>query len=340
MNRGRSRAKIVFALTALAASLLATPTWAAWSHPAVAGHTTGVAPPVVTPGTTTPISGSATSGALSATATATSTGAVTTTTSSITHANGSVVTTTQSVTNYGGATGINVSGVVALTPGFTYNYVFNFPNLSAPAQSQTFANGLLVVTALPSASANSVAVAYTLSPNADIGAIPTGQVVVPLTPPPPTTTTAAGGTSPEIPPPTPVVPSRGPFQVPDVVALVQAASDEADQAIELCAVNTPPCIADALEAYADKLEALAPRLPPRLRTLPSIVRNAARRVRVAKTRAEAVGAVKTAIAQVHKAIALLKAEDPNAAGVGVQVGRDVDATLKVAEIKLLRSSGL
>jgi hypothetical protein len=126
----------------------------------------------------------------------------------------------------------------------------------------------------------------------------------------------------------------------DIEAKVKAASDNAQAAIALCAVEAPSCVADALEAYADALEKLAPQLPPRLRTLPGIIRNAAHKIRVAKTPAEAVRAVKVAIAQVHKSISLLRADDSATRQVGTREGAFVVETLQVASDKLEKATGL
>jgi hypothetical protein len=126
----------------------------------------------------------------------------------------------------------------------------------------------------------------------------------------------------------------------DVESAVKAASDEAQQAMQQCQVDAPPCIADALDAYAAALQKLAPELPPRLRVLPSIIAKAARQVRVAKSKAEAVRAIKTAIAAVHKTISLLKADDPLTRQAGTRDGALVAQTLQVASDKLEKAVGL
>jgi hypothetical protein len=126
----------------------------------------------------------------------------------------------------------------------------------------------------------------------------------------------------------------------DIEAAVKAASDEAQAAILVCPIDTPPCIADALDAYAAALQKLAPYLPPQLRTLPGIVARAATKVRAAKTKAEAVQAVKTAIAEVHKTISLLKADDSATRQVGTREGTLVAQTLQVASDKLEKAVGL
>lgn len=126
----------------------------------------------------------------------------------------------------------------------------------------------------------------------------------------------------------------------DIEAEVKAASDQAQAAITLCGVETPSCVADALDAYADALEKLAPRLPPRLRTLPAVIRNAAHKIRIAKTPAEAVKAVKAAIAVVHKTISLLRADDPATRQTGTREGTMIAETLQVASAKLQKAVGL
>lgn len=165
--------------------------------------------------------------------------------------------------------------------------------------------------------------------------------VAPVTP----TTTSSSTT---VLPATSILP-RGSFGAPaqpeqtaadDVEAEVKAASDSAQAAIAVCGVETPSCVADALEAYADALEKLAPRLPPRLRTLPAIIRKAAHNVRIAKTPAAAVRAVKLAIAEVHKTISLLRADDSVTRQVGTREGTLVVETLQVASDKLEKAVGL
>jgi hypothetical protein len=126
----------------------------------------------------------------------------------------------------------------------------------------------------------------------------------------------------------------------DVEAEVKAASDGAQAAIAACGIETPSCVADALDAYADALEKLAPRLPPRLRILPAIIRKAAHNIRVAKTPAAAVRAVKQAIAEVHKSISLLRADDAATRQVGTREGTLIAETLQVASNKLEKAVGL
>ena len=126
-------------------------------------------------------------------------------------------------------------------------------------------------------------------------------------------------------------------QARDVAAEVAALSTQAQQSIEGCQAETPPCIGDALDAHSEASRELAPYLPPQLRTLPTIVATAAKKVRAAKTKAEAAQAVKTAIAEVHKRIALLRADDADTREVGTREGTLVAHTLLVASDKLERS---
>jgi hypothetical protein len=119
-----------------------------------------------------------------------------------------------------------------------------------------------------------------------------------------------------------------------------AASANAQDTINQCGIETPSCIADALDAYADAVEKLAPQLPPRLRTLPAILHNAAKNVRAAKTIAQARKAVKVAISQVHKIISLQIADDRASGGAPTRDGALVVETLRVADVKLEKASGL
>ena len=154
-------------------------------------------------------------------------------------------------------------------------------------------------------------------------------------------TSSGNGPGPRAPAPSTSDPLRlGGGQPGDPLDQVLILSQEAQSAIRACRVDTPACVADALDAYAARLEALAPRLGPRYRALPAIVRRAARKVRAAKTGAEAAGVVELAIAEVNRTIGLLAAEDPDATQTGGLVGRSVDQTLEVAAVKLLRSSDM
>jgi hypothetical protein len=335
---------------ALVGALAATPALAAWVHPSVSGGSRSTAPRVVVvPAPSQPLNASASNRHLTgqATGSAVSVGSTTTTTSINVQANGSSETTTKTVTTYASATSIVVTvsltallGSPARATGPTQTRTFDFSNLSAGPQTATVFEGGYTITATPNLAGNDVGITYGFTRTNP------SQYTMTLNLPPPPPTTVSTSTAPSAPSvsnqsPPPYVPTpTATLEPDDVVAQVLALSQESQTTIEACNTNTPPCIADALDAYADKLEALTPRLPARLSALPTIVREAARKVRAARTKAEAVSAVKSAITQVNKTIALLRAEDPNAIKTGAAVGRAVDQTLEVAEVKLLRSSGL
>ncbi len=140
----------------------------------------------------------------------------------------------------------------------------------------------------------------------------------------------------------PLTPSHGAQSATagDAEAAAQAAADEAQIEIARCNNQTPPCVADALDAYAAKLEKLAPQLPPKMRVLPGIIRQAARKVRAAKSSREAVRAVQTAIVQVRHTVELLRAEDPDARALGGKVGDEAIGVLQAASTKLERATEL
>ena len=354
MTPRRIRTETLFVSAALAGALAMNPALAAWVHPSVAGPSSSTAPRIgVNSAGSKALSASASNPSLGATATGAGISVVTTTTTTNVRvkADGSSTTTTQTITTYGSATSITVS--VNLTqslgaparPAATaqagpfLSHTFTFSSLNAGPQSTTVGNGFYTITATPNPAGNAVAITYGLTNDGPAA----NSMTLNLAPPAPTqastTTSSAPPVAAPIPPHSNFI-SAASSGSEELLAEVRALSHVSQTAIEACNKNTPPCIADALEAYADKLEALAPRLPERLRALPTIVREAARGVRAARSRTEAVNAVKSAIAQVNKTIALLKAEDPDAAKTGVPVGRAVDQTLEVAEVKLLRSTGL
>ena len=126
----------------------------------------------------------------------------------------------------------------------------------------------------------------------------------------------------------------------DVAQAIAALSRQTERAIAACYLDTPDCVADALDVYAAGLEELAPELPARMQSLPRIVATAARRVRNAETKAEAVQAVKIALAAVHKTLVLIKAEDLISRKVESREGAFVAETLQVADNKLERAVGL
>jgi hypothetical protein len=127
---------------------------------------------------------------------------------------------------------------------------------------------------------------------------------------------------------------------PSPTTSVQSVSQTAEQAVSVCDIHTPRCIADALDDYATALRALGPLLPPEFKDLPVIVERAATKVRTARTKKEAISAVQSAIAEVHKRIALLRADDPVALKVGTRDGSFVIQTLQVADDKLEKAVGL
>ena len=125
-----------------------------------------------------------------------------------------------------------------------------------------------------------------------------------------------------------------------VGTLVESVSQQADSALSACWLDTPDCVADALDRYAAALRQIAPRLPPALRNLPGIVARAAKRARAATSAQEAVLILRHAIAQVHKSIALLKADDPLEQRADTRAGGFVVATLHIAQEKLETAVGL
>lgn len=300
-----------------------------WSHPGVTAHAVSTAPVV----TTTPVTVGATITAplpaLTVTS-ATASSLATTTTTTTVSANGA--TTTATVTRYNSLTDINVSG--------TYNSVpfsLTFPTL-ASALNTAGQNGIpLSVT--NSSATNTI----TISGPLPTGAIATAAVAFPAV--------SSSASTPALAAATPLTPSQGPpplavaegspaASVSDVEADAQAAASEAQVEIARCSNQTPPCIANALEAYAAHLEKIAPQLPPKLRTLPAIIRRAARNVRAAKTAAQAVRAVQAAIVQVRHTVELLRAEDPDARAIGQAVGGEAVGVLQAASNKLERATEL
>ena len=298
--------RVVAALLAL--SLAPPPAPAAWNHPAVTGHVTNPPTPYVINQKTTTLPTTTTSSS---------------TTTSTPYAGGSTATTTTTVVTPGApatTTNTSVAGGVTTTTSTTTTTT---KTVTTTVQCNGCGGGIFspffgtvvttVNTSLTTTGTQTVATQTFVPPPP---AEPLPQSVTPAP------TQAGGG---------------------DVEARVQDAANRADQAIDQCQVNqanTPPCVADALDALADALEQLSPQLPPQLRTLPGIVRTAARKVRAAKTRGEAIAALKTAIAQVHKSIELLKASDPPTRQVGAREGGFVVQTLEVATTKLEKATGL
>ena len=119
-----------------------------------------------------------------------------------------------------------------------------------------------------------------------------------------------------------------------------AAAGEAQIEIARCGVETPPCVADALDAYAAELDKIASQLPPQMRNLPNVIRETARKVRSAKSGAEARRYVQAAIVEVRHTISLLRADDPDARAFGVEIGTQAVGVLQSASVKLERASEL
>lgn len=100
------------------------------------------------------------------------------------------------------------------------------------------------------------------------------------------------------------------------------------------------CVGDVLAVYAEKLEDAAPILPGKMRSIPVVLKATAKKVRAAKTRAEAASAIATATAEVHKAIALLKADDPVVRSIATREAGQISQTLDLAGDKLEKAAGL
>lgn len=100
------------------------------------------------------------------------------------------------------------------------------------------------------------------------------------------------------------------------------------------------CVSDVLAVYADKLEDVAPILPDKMRSIPGVLRATAKKIRAAKTKAEAAATIATATAEVHKAIALLKADDPVVRSIATREAGQITQTLDSAGGKLEKAAGL
>jgi hypothetical protein len=329
------------AIVFLSAAILGGQVRAAnWSNPGGGAHAVSTAPVVTTTAATVSGTGTLNVPGLNVTASITASDTVTTTAKTIVSANGSTATTT--ATSYGlptSLTGITVSGTYTVagvpTP---VPFAYSFPSLTQAAQAALAQGYNLVVT--PSSTTNTVTISLVPS-NPEL---PTANATLTLGAPSSSTTS-----TPAPPPPMPLTPSHGPPSIttaqgaPAAASVedeLQAAADEAQTEIARCNSQTPPCVADALEAYAARLEQLAPQLPRKMRALPGIIRQAARKARVAKTRAEAVRAVQTAIVQVRHTVQLLRAEDPDAQALGRRVGEQAIGVLQAASAKLERATEL
>jgi hypothetical protein len=128
------------------------------------------------------------------------------------------------------------------------------------------------------------------------------------------------------------------------VAGVAAISAATESYIQRCGCATQACIADALDTYAVALKKVAPRLPPALRSLPKLVAEAAHKARAApsvRAAAHVVKAVAAAVQTVvHKAIALMRAADPDAVAAATRGGDLVAHTLDAAANALERAETL
>jgi hypothetical protein len=168
------------------------------------------------------------------------------------------------------------------------------------------------------------------------------DLVSDLPPPAPSETAMENGTGP-IPPainPTPAPEPVGTGPPVTVAAVAAEVAGEAQIEIARCGVETPPCVADALDAYAAQLDKIASQLPPQMRSLPNVFRETARKVRSAKSGAEARRYVLAAIVQVRHTISLLRADDPDTRAFGVEIGTQAVGVLQTASVKLERASQL
>ena len=109
---------------------------------------------------------------------------------------------------------------------------------------------------------------------------------------------------------------------------------------EITAHGYTSCVADALEAYARDLDRRILELPPQFRGVAATIRQAAARVRAARTVQQARAAVRVAISEVRKAIALLKADEPEVARIQVRTGTTIASALSSVETKLSKAVGL
>ena len=309
-------------------------TWS--SHSSAAGHSGSTAPTVTT--TTVTVSNSSTSGTVSLSGTVNASALATTTTSSTVAATGAATTTT--TTTYSAVSGIAVTGTYTVAGGPATPFHYSFASLS-DAASASSARGF-TLTATPSAATNSITVVATRTGSP----APLGQLSLVF----PNLSSSVTTPAPAIATPVlsphgqaPLVAAEGspaPGPTDDVETEAQEAASEAQIAIARCSNQTPPCIANALEAYAAHLERLEPRLPPKLRALPGVIRRAARQVRAAKTAAQAVRAVQAAIVQVNHTVELLHAEDADTQALGQAIGGEAVGVLEAARSKLERATEL
>lgn len=151
------------------------------------------------------------------------------------------------------------------------------------------------------------------------------------------------------------------------VALV-AAQAQIEQALLACRqlfgeVQTRlDCTADALGGFASALDAVVLDLPPALSNVSAIIREAQRGVQQARDEAtrrlatattdeerrqierealaRAAGSVQSALDEVRASIALIRADDPQLAGVYAEQGAIVVSALQAVEVELTRAIGL
>jgi hypothetical protein len=330
------------ALAAVLSGAFIAPVMAKWSHPAVphpspaSSTTTMTAPPVVVPGTTK-------TSVMPAPAYFHDTIPAGATVTRVVTSPAQDSTTTTTVTkNTDGSVTTTVSTVTTAAAAQTITTTLNNPPQTAGLQTvttnpPTTTNGVTTTTITIVNRRPPSTVTETLSTVAVVSIPPVTTTTTTTTPPPPPPPPATLTTPPLASPPGSVAELGHPG---DVEATVRTLSSQAQSAMLVCEIDTPPCVADALDAYAAALQRLAPYLPPQLRSLPTIVARAAKKVRAAKTKAEAVQAVKTAIAEVHKSIALLTADDSATRQVGTREGTLVVETLQVASDKLEKAVGL
>ena len=122
------------------------------------------------------------------------------------------------------------------------------------------------------------------------------------------------------------------------------------------------CIAETLGTYADALDDIAIDLPPALSNVAAIIREAQRGVREARDTAtqrlaaattdeerreieraavaQATGSVQSAVNEIRNSIDLIRADDPQLAGVFAEQGATVVAAMETVEIELARAIGL
>ena len=340
------RSLAVVALAVLLCGSLTTPAPAKWSHPAVPHAQNGNSPSVTTtttnstkvPGKTTTSKGPApasfydtitSGGPARVSIVSTTPGKTSTTTTSVArNADGSTTTTVTTVTTANGPSSVTTTLTNPPKTIFSVQTVTQNPPTTSGGVTTTT---ITIVQTL----FRPITTVETLSTVAVTAVAPVTTTTTTTTTPTPVS--ASRSTTPGTTQPPPLLAASGPG---DIEAAVASLSAGAQQSIEACQADTPPCIADQLDAYAEALRKLAPYLPPQLRTLPTIVANAAKKVRAAKPKAEAVQAVKTAIVEVHKRIALLRADDADTRQGGTREGTLVAETLQVASDKLERAVGL